>query len=416
MDEDEDVAEITDDLRVAVNLQESVLNAKPAPFYPYINFGPVSAVPVASGLVFPYFYQMITPDYQIIPDIMREFFLQTFGSTRSEVIAGFQRWAQYSKTWVESPMGLEMGHIFYGIKLALQSQTRVYFIREHERYLGFVLLGEGFSIVAQDGEFLPVSAEEVREQLSKVSFHDNALSEICTILSQCKLSNNKRKSVKPKDLSCNRALYKECQGRQVSMEEREAIMKLANDLSFPERFHRPTVENITSALKIYIRNDGNHPDDAPMYIGSGLLFETDETFLALSVFGPTAPSFYTVGGEKKDIPPPGKPDPLSVVDSTTKKPVLHVVPYTMKSIKTAMSDLYKVMKDRAIFVLPRERAGPSRTTQFTGKARDLMWTGLRESIGERSFETSEKKKDPSADKKDVGKGKEVAYADDVDFD
>jgi hypothetical protein len=153
-----------------------------------------------------------------------------------------------------------------------------------------------------------------------------------------------------------------------------------------------------------------------MYIGSGLLFETDETFLALSVFGPTAPSFYTVGGEKKDIPPPGKPDPLSVIDSTTKKPVLHVVPYTMKSIKTAMSDLYKVMKDRAIFVLPRERAGPSRTTQFTGKARDLMWTGLRESIGERSFETSEKKKDPSADKKDVGKGKEVAYADDVDFD
>lgn len=416
MDEDNDLEEIADTLRATVNLKEAIVNAKPAPFYPTINFGPVASVPSAPGLVFPYFFQMITPDYQIIPDIMREYFLQTFGQNRGEVISGFQRWAQYSKTWVDSPMGLEMGHIFYGIKLALQSQSRVYFIREHGRYLGFCLLGEGFSIVAQGTEFLPNTPEAVRDQLSKISFHDNALAEICTILSLCKLENNKRKSVKPKDIVNNQTLYRECRLRQVSNDEKESIMKLANDLSFPERYHRPTVENIVGALKIYVDNAGQHPRGSPMYIGSGLLFETEETFLALSVFGPTAPSFFTVGGEKKDIPPPGKPDPLSSIDSTTKKQVLPVVPYTMKSIKTAMTDLYKVYKDRAIFVLPRERAGPSRTTQYTGKARDQMWNGLRDTIGTREIDASEKKKDPAADKKDVGKGKEVAYVDDVDFD
>jgi len=416
MDEDDDIEEITDDFRHTVSLREAVMNAKPAPFYPHLNFGSVSAVPVASGLVFPYFFQMITPDYQVIPDIMRTYFLQTFGSDRSEVIGGFQKWHQYSKTWIDSPMGLEMSHIFYGIKLALQTQARVYFIREHERYLGFVLLGEGFSVIAQGSEFTPVSSDQVREHLSKISFHTNALSEICTMLSACKLNNGKRKTVNPSDIANNKGLYRECKMRKTTDQEKEDVMKLANDLSFPERYWKPSVENISRALKVYCDNGGVHEEEAPMYVGSGLLFETSETFLALSVFGPTAPSFFTVGGEKKDIPPPGKADPMSVIDEKTKKPVLPVIPYTMKSIKTAMIDLYKVYKDRAIFILPRERAGPSRTTQFTGKARDLMWTALRESIGERVIEAADKKANLDADKKKVDKGKTVAYGDDLDFD
>jgi hypothetical protein len=413
---DEDVAEIADNKRRVICLKEVVLNAKPAPFYPAINFGPITSVPVSSGLVCPYFYQMITPDFQIIPDIMRDYFLQTFGANRDEVIQGFKKWAKYSKTWIESPAGIEMQHIFFGIRLALQSQARVYFIREHGKYLGFCLLGEGFSIVAQGSEFLPVSAEEVRNQLARVSFHDNALAEICTMLSQCKLKNNKRKGVRPSDITSNRGLYEECLTRNVSEDEREALMKLTNDLSFPERYWRPSVENITRAIQIYCDNEGDHSSGDPMYIGGGMLFNTSEAFKALSVFGPTAPSFFTVGGEKKDIPAPGKPDPLSVPDPSTGKPMLPVIPYTMKSIRTADSDLYKVWKDKAIYILPKERAGPSRSTQFTGKARDMMWSGLRNTIGERSIATTEAKKDPVADRKDVSKGKEIAYADELDFD
>lgn len=416
MDEDDAVDEVTDEMREVFTLNEVVVNAKPAPFYPRVNFGPISSIPSASGLVFPYFYQMITPDFQIIPDIMREYFLQTFGADRQSIIAGFKKWSQYSKTWIDSPLGLEMQHIFFGIKLALQSQARVFFIKEHDKYLGFTLIGEGFSIVAQGNEFTPVAAEEVREHLSKVSFHDNALSEICTILSQCKLSTGKRKAVKPSDISSSRDLYEECQIRKTSDDEKESVMKLANDLSFPERFWRPSAENLVKALRVYCDNNGRHAEDEPMYIGSGLLFERDATYLALSVFGATAPSFFTVGGEKREVPAPGKEDPLSVIDSTTKKPVMAVIPYTMKSIRTSMADLYKVWKDKAIFVLPRERAGPSRTTQFTGKARDILWTGLRETIGEREIAPGEKRKDPSADLKVIGKGKEVAYDDELDFD
>jgi hypothetical protein len=418
MEEDQADLEVLDGHRRVSTLKEMVLVAKPAPFYPKCNFGPASAVPSISGLVFPYFNGLITRDYQTMPDIVWQYFLMGFGSSKDTILRGFQRWSKGMKTWIESTQGMEMMHMFYGIKLALEAQARVYFVVEMGQYQGFVLLGEAFSIVAHEREYMPVNSDKVRVELGKISIHETALEEIVQMLSNATIGQTKkRKAITREDITRNRDLYLEVQKRKFDDDEKDRLNTLAVQLSFPERYLRVSPESIALLLNTYSLNDGVWDEKMPMYIGSGLLFETDSAYLALSVFGATAPSFFTVGGEKKDVPALGKPDPLSVLDPSTKLPMMPVIPYTMKGVRTAMNDLYKVWKDRAIYVLPKERAGPSRTTQFQRNARDEVWKSLRTYIGGRSEdEVEEKKKHYGADPRDVVGGMELAYGDDLDFD
>jgi hypothetical protein len=419
----EDVSEDVGDFKTIagrpITLQGMVLVAKPAPFRPLVNYGPASAVPASSGIVFPYFHGMITPDFQFLPNFMWRFFLQSFGETRDAFTKGFKKWTDGSKSWCDSFLGLQLQHIFFGVQLALETQARVFIVSELETYQGFVLLGEGFSVVAHDKVYTPVSSEELRIHLSSMSIHNNALEKICDLLSASTLAGSKkRKRVVPGDISSNRSLYVEFHQRSIDDDTEEKILSLANDLSFPERYWRVNPTTIAKLFESYGKRDGGHPESEPMYIGSGLLNSVDAAYLALSVFGPTAPSFYTVKGEKKDIPAPGRPDPLSVLDAATGKPILPVVPYTMKSIRTAMADLYKVYMDRAIYVLPRERAGPSRTTQFVGKARDEIWTSLRKHVGDRGEEDRDRKKprtDPVAEEKGNAGGLALEYGNELEF-
>jgi hypothetical protein len=308
--------------------------------------------------------------------------------------------------------------MFLGITLALETQARVYFVHEHARYNGFVLLGEGFTVVAQGCEFLPVSAENVKKDLADISLHHKALEGITKLLSECTIGKSrKRVVVKVEDITTNRALYDAYHQRKVSETEKEEIEKLVNDLSFPERYWKPSPESLEKVLNAYIHNEGLHGADAPMYISQGLISSVDHSFRALSVFGPTAPSFFTINGDKRSIPVPSKPDPLSAINPETGRAELAFVPYTMKSIKTSMNDLYKVFKDQAIYILPRERAGPSRTTQFKDNARNKVWQILRETIGEHGgVETPEKSGAILADKKEMSEGKKISFGDDLDFD
>jgi hypothetical protein len=419
VDDDEEVKDVQlEGLPGKIRLTNVVVVAKPAPFHPEVNFGPASSVPNEPGIVFPYFFQMISPDYQIINEIVFRYFLRNLGDTKENFIAGYKRFETATKTWMDSPEGMVFQHIFYGIDLALSTQSRLFLVAEHGQYCGFVLLGMGFTVVAQDLRFEPVSAEDLRDEVAKMSPHDLALDELSKLFSEATIGTTKKRvKVSKENLKSYRSIYNQYHKRSFDSEEKDRIDSLISDLSFPERFWTVSPNTIDLFLGIYANRDGQHADDAPMYIGSGLVREDSANYLALSVFGSTAPSFFTVGGEKKAIPAPGKPDPLSVIDPATKKPTLPVIPYTMKGIRTSMDDLYKVWKDRAIFVLPRERAGPSRTTQFQGAARNQVWESLKTHIGGREIDESvDKKKVPTtADKKDTkGKGKSIAFGMDDD--
>lgn len=65
------------------------LVAKPAPFYPYINFGPPSAIPAMPGLYFGYFPGMLGTDASIVTNIIGDHFLLTLGETKEEIQTAF---------------------------------------------------------------------------------------------------------------------------------------------------------------------------------------------------------------------------------------------------------------------------------------------------------------------------------------
>jgi len=423
VDVDDEVEDITmEEPSASIRLTGVVQVAKPAPFHPEVNFGPASSVPNEPGLVFPYFFQMISPDYQLINEVVFRYFLRNLGGTKEDFIAGYKRFEGATKSWADSPEGMVFQHIFFGIDLALNTQSRLFLVAEHGQYCGFVLLGMGFTVIAQDMKFEPVSANDLRTEIARMSPHDLALDELVKLFSEATIgSSKKRAKITKDDLKSYRAIYGVYHKRKFEQEEIDRIDSLISDLSFPERYWNVSPATIDQFLGIYANKDGAHAIDEPMYIGAGLIRENSAQYLALSVFGPTAPSFFTVGGEKKLIPAPGKADPLSVIDPSTKKPALAVIPYTMKGIRTSMDDLYKVWKDRAVYVLPRERAGPSRTTQFQGEARNKVWESMKTHIGGREnddTDSTKKKARITAEDKDAkGKGKSISFgADDSMFD
>lgn len=416
-DDDEDMDEVeVEDLEIPsghreVSFASVVPMAKPAPFRPEINFGPPSSVPTIGGVLFPYFHGLLVPDYSWISSVVARFFLQTLGANKEDILAGYRNFKRGSNTWVDSYQGQVLQHMFQGIQLALETQSRVYFILETE-YAGFVLLGYGFSILAQDRIFNPLDHKELRAELDSLVSHGKTVSALADLLSHMKMISTKKvRKVKPEEITCNRVLHTLYHERDSTGLDAD-FERLVSDLAFPEPYWNITVDNLGKMFDDYA-GVNPYPPTAPMFLGGSFVKKASKEFLALSAFGPSAPSFFTHGGDKFVVPSEMMmSDPLSAEDPVTKKKPLPVIAVSQKSLAAALGDLEKVYKDGAIYQKITERAGPARTIQFRKEYRDQLWAILRKRIGGGHLpQASGPDEEVTAEEKDIGVDKSAAVHD-----
>lgn len=362
-------------------MRRAVLFAKPSPVPLAFNLGSPSEVPKLPGRVFPYFDRMTIPDNQTIRNIISSFFIRNMGHTRQEQAATFKLfrlgWEKVSKT----RQGGVVSHMLVGIRLALETQTRMFVVYKADQYAGFVLLGSMWSVTVDNRLYEWEDAEAVQAEVAKMSSHEYAVRKICEALSTCAVivagHEGSAKDVVPDDVKSAKQMWDRIQERKIEGEAEATIKSVLGMVSYT-RSYRDISANSLCWLFKEVNHQSDHPvdDSTPLFLAPTFSLYGDHLFQLLCTFGPDAPSLYNASGASFVIPRASEGDPNNVLDGRGKK-ALAVLLVAIKSVQVAYQDLRKVLKDRTIRMDMAERAGKNRNVVVGFEYRDQVYEELR---------------------------------------
>jgi len=363
----------------------SVLVAKPAPFYPEINYGPPSSLPNLGGYVFPYFRNIIEPSFDTIIRVMARYFIGCMGDNQEEATNNWYHFRRGVDKWYKTDVGMEIAHIFFILQIALESQSRLFLIMNGKEYLGCALLGYKFVIVHLGSVYEPGSAKEVRKLALGLDKHTAALEKIITVIRTLTLDSGEMEVEGMFDYRNTRSLFTGLCSMKEKFEGKnlETVRQNLEHLTFREDFWPFTVHHIEKALR-YLSNDDAIPADWPMYINDITVTDTSRANKVWSAFGPTAPSFLDIGGKEIKIAMKQTEKEKVVVNgqeievSTYPKPSVDFISVSGKKLHVALVDWANVVKNSRIKMNTEERAAGYRTFKFKTSARDIIWNGLRD--------------------------------------
>lgn len=390
----------------AGSAQDRVPKAKPTNPQ-VVNCGPVSTAPSLPGLLFPYFPGLLEDDRQFIPSVVRTYFLQSLGNDREEICSAFQDFKGGCGTWASSESGRILQHVFAGIQMALESQTRLYLLND-KKYNGFSMHGWYFHVSIYGRVYYPKEAEELTAEIRKSDEHANAILALMKLLKECKIDKDCPKEYKtlPRrldDLRGARHLHELIAWRVKDDETIQAIDKLVAETSFPQKFRSFTVDNIIQALK-WIVGDDTIPEGEPMYLGGGIARRIEKSLEAFSVFGELGPSFIVPGGKGVKIPSSVAAD-VQLESKGKNPPPLNVMVLSKKPLIQCMND-WETLCRTGVYLNRVERSTAFKSIRITDKE-DIkqLWHFLIEEIGEKNV-GADADTGATADRKVLGKRSE----------
>lgn len=357
-----------------------------------INAGPASTAPTLPGLLFPYFPGLLDDDRQFIPQVVRTYFMQTLGNDREEMCSAFQEFKGGCGTWASSEIGRVMQHIFAGVQMALESQTRIYLLLDKEKYHGFTLHGWYFHVSIYDRVYVPLGPEELAIEVRKSDEHACALAGIIRLLKTLKLDKScprdfKTLPTKFADVKGARHLHELITWRIRTDEQNEEIDKLVSEVAFTQRFRPFTPDNIILALE-WVTGAETIPVDEPMYLGGGIARRTERCLEAFSVFGELGPSFIVPGGRGIKIPASVELDTQLDVKGKGPPP-LDVMVLSKKPLIACMND-WETLVRSGVYLNRKERSTAFKSIRITDKAEiRKIWHFLIENIGAKNAAVEE---------------------------
>jgi len=402
------------------NVRSAVLKAKPSPSVPTNNFGPATSVPQMPGLAFPYIAGMNTPDPLIFKTTVATFFLRLLGTDTAKIQQSYVSLRRGFNSLSTTEIGKVLAHVLVGIKLAMESQARLYVIFDAE-YRGFCLLGGGFTIVDGAQGMVPLEPELLRKDLACFNPHllgldgiVEALNELmqkgCVVRDDIFQVEDVDTEVKLIDALASISI-----GEDVDVKDTE--VKLNRFLKFvcfdPEtqytRIDPQSISELITSLETHlaggivpIRSCKFSTWDAPY---------KNAVFRILGRFGTEAPSPWNASGSEISILPgtniqtthdaeegssTKRRKLLSESDLVNKPSSLIFAP---KPVIVAWKDWEKVFEKKCVKMDMKERARQYRCCEVKADKMVLeIWKGLV-GIGELAKDKVEKKKN------DKGKGK-----------
>jgi len=311
---------------------------------------------------------------------MLECFLNSLGDTKEKAIAGYEAWQKGYEKWYKTDAGKIIGHIFLGIKLALQSRARLFLLKPSGRYAGFVLLGHKFSIGINGKIVEPDTAARLAKLALNLDLHSKALTDICKLLSGLSTQGlaDVKEEITPGEIKSARQLWREVLRREeCEGEQWEKLCELWNKLHFEESFWPMSHNSIAKAISMIYDEKIEIPDDLPLYLPGDLLYSPSRTVKMLATFGPMAPSFIDQKGTEIAVHTESGIDAAAVVDPNTGKRAMEVILVSGKKLEAAINDFDNMTKKRRIRQNFAERAAGFRTIKFNGDARDLIWNAIK---------------------------------------
>jgi hypothetical protein len=362
-------------------LDGSVIVAKPSPIPPTFNFGDVSKCPSnLPGLTFPWFPRMNLPDKVSLRTLFTTLFLRTLGNDHESIKAEYKKWRADIEPICETDLGMAYSHLMTGMKLSLETQTRLYCIIQRNQYVGFVLLGAKFSLFNGTTWIQPVSPEELRVQLRQMSAHDVALEKIAEGISVMTIAVPAAagvvQEVTSADIDTAVKLFKRLAIRDRSTAP-DGMTEHFGQLSYDVPYRTIGSKDIEIALNEMV---DNVPllDDVPLYIPPSMPAEffEDRIYQILASFGPESFSLLNTTGTQYALQNPDLPEDLSTITQggTRTKPGILV---SRKGVAVAYRDMRQVIREKMYRMNMSERAARFRNLYYDGEPRDRIMFLLR---------------------------------------
>jgi len=405
-------------IKAAFNPSQSVLIAKPSgQATSDINYGSPSEVPNKPGCFFPYFNGMMAPDASHMRELVHQLFfrlLPTDENGSPEVAWKNMRVALMSLA--STPEGLALHHVLLGAKMALDAQARLYLVFGDEEYKGFCLLGECFSVFHSNVEHMPLSAEDLRFELSKVPSKATARSELASALSALKLTGGDSPiltadSVNDPFVVANTLAKVDLEesGEEDIKKVQEALKRMAFRNEY-KSYSPSSISDSINDLLLHQRGFSTWnklPFFIPIKDWNGI---DDPIFQILARFGSSSFSFVAPRGTAIRIPDKLSDDATVGVFAVKEEPTNKVYFYD-KPVMKAVVDWKALLKTGSVKYDVLERAGSMKAMSFSGPSRipivnALIQGQLRDLYGK--FEESSSGSDGK------GKGKAPAQPE-VDF-
>jgi len=354
------------------------VNAKPSPKnFPF--FGPTSQVPFLHGLCFPYFLEMLEPDFRVIPEMINRYFKWSLGSDEvsSEREFGFIK--SGNMTSAPTYAGMQLQHLLYGIHLAIETQTRLFVVIERALYLGFVLLGCDFNIWIHGKQLGPRTPEELKHDVERMSTNTSLLVEVVDLVNCLADIDEVTIDLEASEIKSARQIWYRLREKSAGDDDKAKILVKLQSVTFETPYLRVTPENIIMALDT-IYNEGSLPAQTPMFVYTDFFNFSDKELEVLSLFGPSAFSMLQFKGKIWEIRNEGELDPADVEveigKSRVKTKALPQLYISVKPLVACANDMRHMIRTRSVSQ-GTEASGASKNIRFAGADRDAIWGTLK---------------------------------------
>lgn len=372
-----------------------VLRAKPSPNKTENNVGPASALPNMPGLAFPYFPGMNTPDSLLLKTMVSQHFIRLLGRDSAEVSAAYVKIRRGLNSLSTTTAGKTLGHMLAGVKLALDTQARLFLIMDSE-YRGFCLLGMGFTVIDGGAVYESLTNEKLQEDLRSFNTHAKGLAEVLESLNSLSMTelSNEGNLLEEKDIETAEKLVLALAKLNVN-EESESFRgwekKINNSLRllqfFPstlyDQIHPDSVVDLCSRITAFVPK--KKLPSTPFKFTTWNAPYGNVLYRCLAAFGVEAPSPWNNSGSEILIQAQGKASRVDEEGRAQKKvktdEIYENMPqfliFSPKPVYIAFKDWTTVIKKGAVKMDAKERAKGYRCMNIADEdKRKAVWKGL----------------------------------------
>lgn len=358
--------------------------AKPSPYRPRFNCGPTNEVPNMPGIAFGYFDELLDGDFTFPFQVIIRHFTRSLGATADEIRENIPQIAQGCRQFATTYAGRAISHVLIGVELCLQTQSMLYVIIEDNVYLGFVLLGGGYSVSICDKWVYPESAVELQDTVLKMSTHKALLRQIAEELSRWQVNVGGTRNP-PTDVTSDmidkpRKLVKVVQSRFPPGEQSlQQLSNIANKLMYSQSYWAISTSNIIQSLKLIIQG-GVIEDEDPLFPFKDFVMTAQEDYRiksVLALFG-ARPWSLLSGGNTFHIKAPLVED-TNIIRAANGMYPLDVICILPKLFDTAVRDCKKMIADK-VFTVKVGRMSAAIGVKLKGEDARKFYISLKETI------------------------------------
>lgn len=401
------------------SLRGAVLVAKPSPIPIGYNTGSPAEVPDLPGRAFPYFDRMNIPENTTVRSIISTYFLRNLGDTREGQMLQFKLFKKGWEIMCRTELGGVMSHLLTGVRLSLETQTRMFAVFKQDQYSGFVLLGANWSVSLNNQVYVAQSSEELRVEINKMSSHAYAVERIAQELSLCQMkigvAQGPPTAITGVDLRTAQQLWNAIRDRVIEKDTREKITEVLGLVSYSRNYRQIDAKNISWMFASIAESPmPDLPEGSPLYIPSTFELFHEKTFQYLCTFGPNAPSLFNGSGTVFKIPADAEKDPNNqLIEGKKNVKFLPHILVALKSVKAAHDDLMSVLKNKQIRIDLAERAGKHRNVTIGGEGRDLLYEEIRKCLWSEARAAKRKAAEDIGKSPKRGRHADIDTADDI---